>query len=128
MKPTSMERECNVYWGTTGAGKSHRAWEEAGLDAYPKDPNTKFWDGYNGQVNVVMDEFRGQIAINHILRWLDKYPVCVECKFGGSVFNATKIWITSNLHPKDWYPELDEATRNALLRRVNVTHFIIPFQ
>jgi len=29
--------------GTTGMGKSRRAWEEAGLNAYPKDPRSKFW-------------------------------------------------------------------------------------
>lgn len=122
MKPTAMERKVIVYWGPTGVGKSKKAWDLAGLDAYPKDPNTKFWDGYSGQSNVVIDEFRGKIDIAHILRWFDRYPVCVEQKFGACVFKATTIYVTSNLNPKDWYPELDEETKSALLRRLEIHH------
>lgn len=68
-----IEREVVVYWGTTGTGKSRRAWDEATFDAYPKDPRTKFWCGYRGQAHVVLDEFRGGIDIAHMLRWLDRY-------------------------------------------------------
>jgi len=125
--PLSIERSVVVYYGATGCGKSHTAWEEAGLDAFPKDPCTKFWDGYRGQDNVVIDEFRGTIGISHILRWLDKYPVLVEVKGSSVVLKAKKIWITSNLHPRDWYAGLDEQTLNALLRRLTITHFQNPF-
>jgi len=100
------------------------AWEQAGFDAYPKDPRTKFWDGYRQHENVVIDEFRGGIDIAHLLRWFDRYPVCVEIKGSAVVLNAKKIWITSNLSPDEWYPGLDEDTRNALRRRFRlVTHF-----
>jgi len=64
MKPTALEKEVKVLWGPTGVGKSRMAWEEAGLDAYPKAPTTKFWDGYQQQENVVMDEFFGQIEVS----------------------------------------------------------------
>jgi hypothetical protein len=114
------ERSCSVFWGPTGTGKSRTAWAEAGLDAYPKDPNSKFWDGYRGQVNVVIDEFRGTIGISHLLRWLDRYPVLVEVKGSSTVFKAEKIWITSNLHPREWYKDVDESTVLALLRRMNI--------
>lgn len=125
--PIGVERTCYVFWGATGSGKSHRAWAEAGMDAYPKDPCTKFWCGYRGHKHVVLDEFRGSIGISHLLRWLDKYPVLVEVKGSSTVFKAEKIWITSNLHPKDWYPDLDDETKNALLRRLTITHFENPF-
>lgn len=123
MKPVGVEKNVCVYWGRAGAGKSRAAWEEAGLDAYPKDPNTKYWDGYSNHQNVVIDEFRGRIDIGHMLRWLDRYPVCVETKFGGCVFVATRIWITSNIHPNEWYPNLDEETKAGLLRRLTIKHF-----
>jgi len=120
----SMQRECKVYWGRSGTGKSRRAWEEAGDGAYCKDPNTKFWDGYQGQDAVVMDEYRGTISISHILRWLDRYPVRVEIKGSSTPLLAKTIWITSNLDPRKWYPDLDEDTLEALMRRLNIEHFL----
>lgn len=124
MSPVGMARTVHVFWGDTGTGKSRRAWDEAGLNAYPKEPTTKFWDGYRGQQHVVIDEFRGVIEISHLLRWLDRYPVCVECKFGAVEFHATTIWITSNLSPDDWYPNADTETKAALRRRfASVVHF-----
>lgn len=122
-QPIAQERIVHCFWGATGTGKSRRAWDEAGLDAYPKDPRSKFWDGYRGQENVVIDEFRGGIDISHMLRWFDRYPVIVEIKGCATVLKATSIWVTSNLHPNDWYPDLDDETKLALLRRLTVVHF-----
>jgi len=122
-KPTGMERRCMVFWGKTGTGKSRRAWDEAGLDAYCKDPRTKFWDGYNDEKNIVIDEFRGGIDISHLLRWLDRYPVRVEIKGSSKPLKATSIWITSNISPVMWYPMLDEETLAALTRRLIITEF-----
>lgn len=36
MRPVPILREVYVFWGRTGLGKSRRAWEEAGMDAYDK--------------------------------------------------------------------------------------------
>ena len=119
-KPVAIERKVIVYWGPTGSGKSRRAWSEATLEAYPKDPRSKFWDGYNGHKHVVIDEFRGDIDISHILRWFDRYPVIVEIKGSSQVLKAEKIWITSNLHPSNWYPVLDPLTKDALMRRIEI--------
>lgn len=118
-----IERSCYVYWGKTGTGKSRKAWDEAGFDAYCKDPRTKWWCGYRGEKNVIIDEFRGTIDVSHLLRWLDRYPVRVETKGSSKPLSAVKIWITSNLSPDDWYPEIDEETKLALRRRLNITHF-----
>jgi len=126
LKPTACERTIKVFWGTTGTGKSRRAWDEGGLDAYPKDPCTKFWDGYQGQEHVIIDEFRGSIGISHMLRWCDRYPVIVEAKHGACTFKAKCIWITSNLEPRRWYPDADQETLDALLRRLEITQFHPP--
>lgn len=128
LAPVGIEKQVFCFWGRTGLGKSRRAWDEAGLDAYPKDPRTKFWDGYRGQENVVVDEFRGGIDVAHLLRWLDRYPVTVEIKGSATVLRARRIWITSNLDPRLWYPDLDQDTIHALLRRLEIVHFEInPF-
>ena len=122
-EPVGMERTVYVFYGRSGTGKSRRAWEEAGPLAYPKDPQTKFWCGYGGQENVVIDEFRGGISISHILRWLDRYPVIVEIKGASVPLRALRLWITSNVHPCNWYADLDRPTLEALLRRLNITEF-----
>lgn len=124
LQPTGCTKEVYVFWGRTGTGKSKRAWDEATFNAFPKDPCTKWWCGYQGQQNVVIDEFRGQIGISHLLRWLDRYPVVVESKGSSSVLKMEKCWITSNISPDDWYPDLDEETKAALRRRfTQVIHF-----
>lgn len=123
LQPVAAVRSCTVLWGRTGTGKSRDAWLAAGVDAYSKDPRTKFWCGYRGQQNVIIDEFRGGIDIAHLLRWLDRYPVRVELKGSTYPLMATTFWITSNLPPRMWYPDLDGETYCALERRMNVVEY-----
>lgn len=127
-RPTTRTTSASVFWGTSGAGKSYRARSEAGDDAYFKVPSTKWWDGYQGQINVVIDEFSGQISLCHILRWLDNYPCYVEIKGGATPLKAERFWITSNVSPNDWYPDATEEQRRALRRRIQITHFTTIFQ
>lgn len=95
------------------------------MDAYPKVPSTKFWDGYQGQESVIIDEFRGDIGISNLLRWFDRYPCLVEIKGSSTVLCAKLFIVTSNLHPREWYPTLDSATFLALERRLEIVH--VPF-
>lgn len=127
-QPIAMERTCHLFVGPTGTGKSKLAWEQAGLQAYCKDPNSKFWCGYSGQENVVIDEFRGRIDVSHLLRWLDRYPVNVEIKGASTPLLARTIWITSNVDIEQWYPDIDTPTLNAIKRRIKVTRFNDFFQ
>lgn len=122
-EPVGIVRNIHVFWGRTGTGKSRRAWDEAGMDAYSKDPRSKFWCGYRGHRRVVVDEFRGGIDISHLLRWCDRYPCHVELKGSSTPLLAESIWFTSNVDPRNWYPDLDPETLSALLRRLSITHF-----
>jgi len=128
VKPTAIVRECFVYWGKTGTGKSRLAWQQAGMDAYPKDPRSKFWCGYQGEDHVVIDEFRGGIDLSHVYRWLDRYPIHIEVKGSSRPLVASKIWMTSNLNPRtEWFPEANQDSVDALMRRLQITHFEVPF-
>lgn len=118
-----IERYVTVLWGRTCTGKSRRAWGEAGIDAYAKDPRSKFWDGYQAQRNVVIDEFRGGIDVSHLLRWFDRYPVRLEIKGSSRPSLVEKVWITSNVDPELWYPDLDPATLEALMRRFQIVEY-----
>jgi len=121
-----MEREIVCYWGTTGMGKSRRAWKKPDLTLILKIRGVNSGMDIEVKKHVVFDEFRGGIDISHVLRWFDRYPVIVEVKGSSTVLKAKKIWITSNLHPNDWYPELDQETKSALIRRLNIVHFVNP--
>jgi len=127
--PMRQNLTVKVFWGVTGSGKSHRMHQEAYDDDIPyvKSSTTKWWDGYRGEKRVIMDEFRGKIAIEHMLKWLDKYPCYVEEKGGQLALQATEFWICSNVSPREWYPEIDEMTLQALLRRLTITRFLNPF-
>lgn len=118
----------NYFWGASGSGKTRRAWDEATLDAYIKNPNTKWWDGYRGQENVIIDEFTGRIDISYLLTWLDRYPCSVEVKGFSVPLKAVNFWITSNLSLEECYPDAKEEQRAALRRRLNVVHFDMPFR
>lgn len=89
---------------------------------------TEVNETYIGQEHIVIDEFRGGIDIAHMLRWLDRYPVLVETKGGSVPLACRHIWITSNLDPRNWYPDIDQATLDALLRRLEITHFSLEWQ
>lgn len=105
-RPTERATEpAKAYTGPTGTGKTYRAWRKAKAfgPVYWKSSTTKWWDGYAGEENVIIDEFDGQIGIVHLLRWLDVYPCSVEIKGGSTPLRATRFWITSNLSVDEWY-------------------------
>jgi len=112
----------HVHYGITGAGKSHKCMDELKDKVFfIKDSETKWFDGYRGEKFCFMDEYRGSINIAKILRWWDKWPTNVEVK-GGSVPLEIETWyVTSNISPKEWYPDVDQATVDALLRRITTT-------
>lgn len=118
------------FWGVTGSGKSHRAFEEAAASKEPfyvKSSTTKWWDSYKGEKIVIIDEFRGQIAVEHLLKWFDKYPCYVEEKGGQLPLMATTFYIMSNLDPRNWFEKIDEETRKAFLRRLTITQFLFRY-
>lgn len=90
-----------IIIGKSGIGKSRLAREMA-PEAYWK-PNTKWWDDYDGQSDVVWDEFTGQYPFRDLLRILDSTPLSVESKGSTVQFVADLVIFTSNFHPKDWY-------------------------
>lgn len=110
-----------VYWGAPGVGKSRRALDEGGPDAFwlsKPAGNTAWWDGYIGQDVVVIDEFYGWIARDLMCRICDRYPLNVETKGGSTPFLAKKIIITSNEHPVAWWHKVGLG---AMERRLNGT-------
>lgn len=120
--PRCVQPAVEVYWGDPGTGKSRRARSE-NEGAYWK-PRSNWWDGYDGQEAVIIDDFYGWLPFDFMLRLLDRYPFSVEIKGGSVNFAATKIVITSNKHPENWYSN-ENCVFAALERRITkIVHFV----
>lgn len=122
------EVSVKVFVGPTETGKTRRAWFEAGLiGTYLKSPLTKWWCGYRGEKNVIIDEFCGIVHISHLLTWFDRYPCTAEVKRSSCGLRATNFWITTNVEPEDWYPDATPKHRKALMRRMTVIRMDEPW-
>lgn len=120
--------DVNVLIGPSGCGKTKFVFDNHNADdVYQLNTNTNgtlWFDGYEGQKVLVIDDFKGWIKYTELLKILDRYPY--RCQLKGSYCYAawTTIYITSNHVINEWY-DFDE-NRNlhkpALLRRI--TKFI----
>lgn len=123
--PRTWEMEVEVYWGSTGSGKTRAAFEKLPL-AYWKEKG-EWWDGYDGHDDVIIDEFAHDVPITTLLRWLDRYPLRVPVKGGFCQFVGRRVILTSNIKPDEWYPNALAEHRAALKRRITrVVHFNAP--
>jgi len=124
--PTETTKQCSLFWGKTGTGKTRRAYDEAKDQGavYWKDSQTKWWDGYRGESTVIIDEFTGRIDISYILTWFDRYPCMVEVKGYSTPLLATRFFVTSNVNPRDWFEGINSAQRDGLMRRIYVENMI----
>jgi len=98
--------DVKVLFGPTGSGKSRHCLEQY-PGAYWKSKNSgqqQFWDGYLGEETIIIDEFYGWLAWDYLLRLLDRYPFSLDTKHGTVQCSARTIVITSNKHPREWYP------------------------
>lgn len=118
-----------VYYGPTGTGKTHRAYEEAKEKGDPFLPTyvgtqASWFDGWNGSDPLILDEFSGQYTVDFIKRLLDKYPFQAPVKGGFLPVTVTDIWITSNYAPELWWMNdkhpPNPRDRAAVMRRVHI--------
>lgn len=112
-----------VYWGVTGAGKSHTA--------FVRDPqntfiltrkNTGLWFcGYHGQKILLVDEFsHSWISLSQLKRICDPagYPMILDVKRGHAMAMWTHVIITCNAPIQLWYPNVSAKFKEPLFRRL----------
>ena len=116
-----------VHWfyGPTGTGKTRTAVELSRPDMWISSRNLKWWDGYWGQKNVILDDFRRDFCdFAELLRILDRYPIRVETKGSSVQLRATTIFITSPYRPEEVYQGQTKEKMDQLLRRITeIRHF-----
>ena len=115
-----------IYWGDTRTGKTRKVMEMG--DVYKWTPSDPIWfDGYDGEKILLIDEFYGQTRCNVMLELLEGHQCRLPVKGNFTFAEWDKVFITSNTNPKEWYPNVPEEVRAAFHARVSkVTHFANP--
>lgn len=144
-KKRSWMTELIIYTGVAGSGKSHSAYTEAqqfladnNIDEEPymlMIPSNKnaplWWQDYDGQSVVIIDDFYGTIDLNYFKLLIDKYPMKVNIKNGHAEFLAKRVYVTSNQGWRSWWgTDLLSNRENeaAIMRRITrEKHFDTPY-
>lgn len=92
-----------VHYGDAGTGKTRAAHDEY-PDIFTVNCGETFpFDGYEGEKEILLDDFYGNIKYHELLRILDGHQYKVNVKGSHRYARWETIVITSNAHPKEWY-------------------------
>lgn len=108
--------ETTVYYGPAGSGKTRRVFE-GNPDVYfvpNRQGNSLWFDGYDGHSVILFDDYYGDIPLPTMLRILDGYPLQLPVKGGFVCVTYTKVYFTSNIHPKHWYTTYPDSFKRRL--------------
>ena len=117
--------ETNGIWlcGKTGRGKSHIAFTE-NPNAFLYDPDgNRWWDGYEGNETVIINDFAGEIPFKQILKMVDKWEYKVPIRGKKKLnFCSKQVIITSSKLPHEIYNELksQDGDLEQLYRRFKI--------
>lgn len=116
-------RNVIVLIGATGTGKTRWVYDNNPVEDLFKLPppmSHQIWfDGYVDQPVALIDDFNGEwMSITYLLNLLDRYPTKVPVKGDFVEWCPKTIYITSNLHPQNWYPQAAPEHQQALMRRL----------
>ena len=117
------EVDVDVIYGETGTGKTRGVLYDE--DGSRKDgvyvltcaSDTLWFDGYDGEQTLLIDEFTGWIKYAFLLRLLDGHQTRLPVKGGFGWARWTRVVLTSNAEPETWYKRgMTPALRRRLHR------------
>lgn len=92
---------CIYMFGKPGVGKTSMVYEVEGYDNVYRVVDYKNpFDQYNGEGVIVLDDYRGQLEESFLLALMDVYPVFLPCRYRDKYRKANKIYILSNMEPR----------------------------
>lgn len=114
-----MDIPVTVLWGPTSTGKTRHVYMHNDPDdiyqmQFGDGTSGSLWfDDYEGESVLLIDDFYGQIKFSYLLRLLRPYKNRAQTKgyFTYPVFK--KVYITSNEHPDSWYPKVRDNNPEA---------------
>lgn len=108
-----------LFIGKPGTGKTRLA-KHIFPDIYDPPIGKDLWfDLYEREKQVLIDDFSGNIRLVDALRLFDLNPIKVPIKHGFQWFAPEIIIITSNVHPRHWWNYADrEDSAQAIHRRI----------
>ncbi len=103
--------------GPTGSGKTRYAMEYKPSETYKITGSQLGWfDGYEGESILVIDEYSNDVKITQLLNILDGYQLRLPVKGGFTYARWTQVFITTNL--EELHLAAKPAHRDALHRRI----------
>lgn len=123
----NREIEVAYIYGAPGTGKTRSIFEAHGAENICRVTNYRMgkgvsFDAYHGQDVLVFEEFNGQIQIEEMLNYLDRYPLLLPARYSDRVACFTKVYLTSNVPLENQYEDIQivhPATWKAFLRRIH---------
>lgn len=117
-EPRNWKPNVTWLWGGPGTGKTRRAHEML-ANPYVKNTGSKWFDGYDGHDEILLDDFRDTWwELGFMLGLLDRYAFRVEHKGGSRQFVCKEIVVTSPFPPNLMYRNQGEDI-DQLLRRID---------
>ena len=100
--------------GATGTNKSRWAHSQAGFVI--KGHALSWWDGYDAEECIAIDEYSNDVKITQLLSLLDGYQLRLPIKGGFVYARWERVIITTNL--RELHEHASDAHRAALARRI----------
>lgn len=114
--PAWRSVEIILHTGPTGVGKTRDAMKEATYKI--QGSQLQWWDGYDGDKIICIDEYNNDVKITVLLELLDGYKKRLPIKGGHTFAQWTKVYVTMNLRMEEFHPNAKKAHKDALMRRI----------